>query len=213
MKKHPVNLIHLLTLGRKPLLLRLNEKEDLSLAAAFMEYSGTAGISIDFNEREDLILNVADFLNIRISQELEAISELLSSQADFTRRLHKSPTRQEQQEQILEFAGRIGASRKQLRGDRRAFKRWFGADTVLERCKRKISERDYEVVDMLERLGHISAEAISLNHRTLDKKQCWERIKLEELIRKLLMYNGDHRVRIEAFKCLSRALKALPKRL
>ena len=213
MKPHHLGLKTLFTLGRKPLMLRLNEKEDQELIAGFMEYSRTAGINIDFNDHWDLLLNIADFLNIRIRQALETISELLNAQADFTRRIHRSPTQKEQQEQVLEFAARIGANKKQLKKDRQAFKRWFGVDTVLERCKKRVAELEYAIADKLERLGHISAEALSHNHRSLNRQQCWERIKLEELIRRLLMYNGDHRVRIEAFKCLSLAVKVLPKQI
>ena len=203
----------LLTLGRKPLMRKLNEKEDRELIDGFVEYSKTAGINIDFKDRGDLLLNLADFLNIRISHELEAISNLLNAQADFTRRIHKSPTQVEQQEQVLEFAAKLGADKKQLKKDRQAFKRWFGVDTVLERCKKRVAEYEYAIADKLERLGHISAEALSQDHRSLDRQQCWERIKLEELIRRLLMYSGDHRVRIEAFKCLSLAVKVLPKKI
>ncbi len=199
MKADRADLQKLLTLGRKPLMLRLNEKEDRKLIADFIEYSKTAGISIDFRDRGDLLLNIADFLNIRIYQDLETISELLNAQADFTRRIHKSPTQKEQQEQILEFAARIGADKKQLKKDRQAFKRWFGVDTVLERCKKRVAEHEYAIADKLERLGYISAEALSEDHRSLDRQQCWERTKLEDLIRRLLMYSGDHRVRIEAF--------------
>ena len=211
MRAHHHDLNKLFTLGRKPLMLRLNAKEDRNLVDGFIRYSETAGINIDFNDHGDVLLNIADFLNIQISMELDRISELLTHQADFTRRIHKSPTRKEQQEQILEFATRIGADKKQLQKDRQAFRRWFGVDTVLERCKKRIAEREYTIVDMLERLGAICSASLAHEHQYLNNQQCWERIKLEELIRRLLMYNGDHRVRIEAFKCLSRAIKALPK--
>ncbi|NNF45387.1 MAG: hypothetical protein HKN69_01335, partial [Desulfofustis sp.] len=211
MKADRAELKKLLILGRKPLMLRLNEKEDRKLIDGFVEYSKTAGINIDFRDRGDLLLNMADFLTVRINHELEVIRELLNAQADFTRRIHKSPTQIEQQEQVLEFAARIGADKKQLKKDRQALKRWFGVDTVLERCKKRVAEHEYAIADKLERLGHISAEALSQDHRSLNREQCWERIKLEELIRKLLMYSGDHRVKIEAFKCLSLAVKVLPK--
>ena len=213
MKVHRQELKSLLTLGRKPLMLRLNAKEDRALIDGFLDYSKTAGINIDFSDYQDVPLNLADFLTIRINQELDQISEMLAHQADFTRRIHKSPTHRELQEQILEFAAKLGSNKKQLKKDRQAFKRWFGADTVLERCKRQIAEREYLIVDMLERVGAICGLSLSHDHQHLDKQQCWERIKLEELIRRLLMYNGDHRVRIAAFRCLSQAIKALPKAL
>ena len=210
MRKFPLELTELLTLNRTPLQLKLYPHEDRELSKGFVEYCEGINTEPDYGNRARLALRITDFLLLRINMELEAVAALRKGLADFNQRLHLAVSIHEKQEYILAFAAYMGADKRCLRRDRRAFRRWFGADTVIERCQRRIAAHEYSICDILNRLGNSVVAAMQANPDEETRKLTWERIDLENLTRKLLVYQGDPRVRIAAFACLACSIAGLP---
>ena len=109
---------------------------------------------------------------------------------------------------VLDFARALGASGRQIAGDRKAFRRWFGLDTVMERYRRQIAMAEREAAFGLGRLGVMVAAL--LGQAPYDAAGIWRRSGLEAAVIAALAYPGDARVRTAAFECLSALLAAVP---
>lgn len=151
-----------------------------------------------------------DFIKQLISEELNGISDLRHRYHRFNQLISRAVTQEERQNHILKFAKDLGASTKQLAGDQRAFKRWFGQDAVVERYQRRLVETERKVTFCLGRLGTWSNHLLCDNHQLDNQYSMWRRLDLETLLKPLLAYDGDSRVRIAAFQCLAQAIKGLP---
>ncbi len=212
MRKFPPELTELLTLNRTSLQRKLHTHEDKELSRDFVEYYRESNKNPDYENRAGLALQISNFLSLRINIEMETIAGLNKNLANFNQRLHLAGSVHERQENILAFAARMGADKRSLRRDRRAFRRWFGADTVIERCQRRLAGHEYRIVDILNRLGNVVVVAVQggPDEEERSRNQAWERIDLEKLTQNLLVYQGDPRVRIAAFSCLARGITGLP---
>ena len=71
------------------------------------------------------------YLCLCIERELKALEELRRLNADFRRSLAHVSSEQEHRQLTLKYASDLGAKRRQLRGDARAFRRWFDDEAVL----------------------------------------------------------------------------------
>lgn len=196
-----------LTLGLTP---RIAQMERQLIADLAQRFEATAA---PVNGREpisDKPLRYIDFIKQLISDELRSITSLRHRYAEYNRMMARAVTEEERQQLILELARDLGAGKQQLAGDRRAFKRWFGADVVVERYQRRLIETERKVAFALERMG-VWASQLLTEHGALDGyRLLWRRLDIEPLIKPLLAYDGDSRVRIAAFKSLAAALRSLP---
>lgn len=148
------------------------------------------------------------FLLLAVEEELAAIESLRRRQGEFGKRLARVSTGEERRFHVLEYARDLGASRRRLRGDRRAFARWFDADAVNDRYQRKLAGHERQLAFILGRVGAISARVF--REEAAEAGHLWQRFELEKTIQPLLTYIGDSRVCIAAFRSLSTALRALP---
>ncbi len=154
-------------------------------------------------------------LSLFLAYDLERrqlyIRQLRLDYADYNRRYLGAVTDSEREHHMLEFARTLGANRRQLAGDRKAFQRWFGHDTLVERYQRRQAIADRGIAFALGRLGAISAvlleQASTAQHGSTD---LWPRLELESTLLPLLAHDGDPRVRVAAFNALATALHALP---
>ncbi len=160
-----------------------------------------------------LSYQIIGFLVDTFKGELALIKSLQSLQADFNQRFASANTAYEKKELILQFNRDCGASPAQIRGDKRAFKRWFGYDVVIERCHRRISRAAYRIVFMLNRLGVIVAMAIDDSVDDMETEKILNHINMEKTLKPLLAFNGDERVRIETFRCMARIIRTLPSQI
>jgi len=213
MRKFPLEITELLTLNRTSLQRKLHIHEDKELSLDFEEYCRENNFDPDYKDKAGLALQIADFLSFKINIAMEAVAILRKELADFNQRLQLAVSVHEKQGYILAFAASLGADKRCLRHDQRAFRRWFGADTVIERCQRQQAEHEYRIVDILNRLGNIVVAAVQTGTDEEKEQSTWEHINLEELTRRLLRYQGDPRVRIAAFSCLARGIAGLPAKL
>lgn len=132
----------------------------------------------------------------------ETIASLNAAEQQFQTRLANAIDEAEQRAAILDFAGALGADRKQLQSDRRAFGAWFDGDAVLERYHKRIGERERALAHALECLGQVAAEAIAADRRMVDTALFVD--LAENLLVEMRAWPGDARVRRAAHLCLAR---------
>ncbi len=166
----------------------------------------------DWVKRDDTGIDAAEisqlqFMLFQVSEQNQAISRLKKNYQKFTRNYLKSIDEIERQQHILNFSADLGANSKTLKGDNKAFSRWFGRDALVERFQAKLFEQQRCLGFYLDRLGSL-CKHILIKQKVAE--QTWKRLGIEDVIRPLLAFEGDERVRVETFKCLSRAVGALP---
>lgn len=147
-----------------------------------------------------------------LAQRIEALAErtrqLHRQQGAFNRRYAQAPGNAERHALILEAAAQLGASPKQLAGDAQALKRWFGADAIGERFRRRLSETERRLALCLRRLGATAAHALAAASADA-VPQLWSRLDLERGVSPGLFYEGATQVREAAFSGLAEALHAI----
>ena len=202
----------LLERGLHPVWIRLHADQMDEIQRVFCDWSRArddAGNAAAPDERQR-IQRLVDFLVHWIRQKLEQVDHLEDRFTEFRQHHARAATRDERREHILDFAQAMGASQRQLRGDRRAFARWFGHDAITERYLKRRAENERKLAFVLGRLGVLCSLLLKTAGVAEDAARAWRRIGLEKLIKPLLSYPGDTRIRTESFRCLASALQALP---
>ncbi|GHA80159.1 hypothetical protein [Cognatilysobacter bugurensis] len=126
----------------------------------------------------------------------------------FQERLLLAETERVRHELMLEFLASLGASERQLRGDRRALQRWLDADAVAERHDRERARIERRIRFCLERLGPL-AQHLCTVQPDIAGTPIWDVLDLERSLRVLLGFPGDPRIRESALACLRTALAGL----
>ncbi|HRD68417.1 MAG TPA: HEAT repeat domain-containing protein, partial [Candidatus Competibacter sp.] len=157
-----------------------------------------------------LLYRLLIFLRYELDRRQDLIRRLRLDYADYNRRYLGAVTPEERQHHMLAFAKILGASRRRSAGDRAAFRRWLGHDTLVERYQRRHATHDRRLAFALERLGVIGARLLEKAGPSHGHGLLWPRLELEPLLLPLLAYDGDARVRVAAFRALARTLRALP---
>jgi poly-gamma-glutamate synthase PgsB/CapB len=153
---------------------------------------------------------VLQYLMQWVRDQLQIIAALRDAYDEFVQQHGHSASAAERSRFILAFAETLGASPAQLRGDRRALKRWFGFEAVSERFHRRTAEAERDVAFVLQRIGIICSADLKTLETTREAKQRWRRINLEPLVKPLLAYRNSTAIRIAAFYSLATALRVLP---
>jgi len=191
----------ILSLGLRPLALRVEARRLLEIENQLLA-SG-----IDPAEPESTA--VVEFLVEAAQQATKELASLRQSYVDFASSYQNAGGAEECDEIVLEFAKRLGSRGISLREDRRALSRWFGYDAVVERFGRREQIAEQWIGFLIERVGSI-ASAVMRQTSTDDALPLFRSFQVESLATPLLGHVGDERIRIEAFRCLSRCLTALP---
>ncbi|SMC54535.1 poly-gamma-glutamate synthase PgsB/CapB [Desulfocicer vacuolatum DSM 3385] len=186
-------------------------KENIGeLTKSLMKRDGLKNPPEHTTQKAWLSYQILNFLVDTFKGELDTINALLFMQADFTQRFASATTSLEKKELILQFARDLGASPAGIRGDKKAFKRWFGYDAVLERCRTRISRAEYRLVFLLNRFGAIASILLKNSDHETEQTRLLNHVNIEKTLKPLLAYNGDERVKIETFRCMSQIIKGLP---
>ena len=111
------------------------------------------------------------FLLHEIDRILLERSRLSSAYSQFSVRLSEVLTRREKTELILRFSAQLGASRRQLRGDRRSIRRYFDDDAITERYFNLMAKRDQELSLVLERLGYVYGVVLAETGEGWERRQ------------------------------------------
>ena len=147
---------------------------------------------------------LVEFLRSKIQAETERMAALQKHRQLFEMHFTRALTDYDRREHILHFAKELGAKPHQLREDRRAFSRYFGYDAIVDRYHRRYAATERELAFCLGRLGTLAAFVV--RKRSDDINSLWEEFGLEKTLKPLLIYDGDSRVRIAAFRCMSAVL-------
>ncbi len=173
---------------------------------------------------------LTDFLFLHTNQLLDQLSDLREDNREFRKTLGRLRTDTERQQLILHYATNLGATPRQLRGDRRAFSRWFDEEAVNDRFLKQSGELELALAFAFERLSQIlgfifqrsirhhweeagerSASAqLELNERL---RKLWRRLSLESRLQKAMVFEGDARIHVAVLKCLRAAIEPLPEDL
>ncbi|MCH9698046.1 MAG: hypothetical protein K0U68_08090 [Gammaproteobacteria bacterium] len=154
--------------------------------------------------------HILRFLLYEIGQSQTRLEKLRTRYGNYSNRYTKAVSDQERQRLILDYARDLGANDQHIKGDRKAFKRWFGHDAVSDRYQRRSLETERYISFVLDAAGRIAALLLKTDGKTVGYQQLWERIKIEPVIKPLLVHRGDRRVVSSAFHCLTQALKSMP---
>lgn len=153
------------------------------------------------------------FLLYVLRQYQERLKILQKGYSEYSKRYARAKTEEEKQSFILEYVQDLGANPRQLLGDKRAFKRWFGHDAVLDRYHKRHLALERDISFTLRCLRDIGILLLQEEGEISGYQHLWTRLGLEENLTPLLSYSGDNRVVVEAFQCLSGVLQAMPRAL
>ena len=133
--------------------------------------------------------------------QLQTIDRFQAAERDFQSRMANALDETAHRNAVIDFARALGADARRLRRDRKAFAAWFDADAVLERCHKRIGERERALAHAVERLGPIMADAVisdplGLNPALLNE---WA----TKVWTPTLGWRGDPRVREAAYRSLA----------
>ena len=180
-----------------------------ALADQFLSFLSDAGLSFDAKDMESRTPELVEFLASNLRQRQERITELRRLQADFNTNYARALSDREKEQHILSVARKLGSAGSSLRKDREAFRRWFGYDTIVERVNRRICQCEYELTILLNVLGGIGPLALFEAGDVLSQDRLWNRFGLGNLLKSMLVFRGDPRVKIQGFKCLAGCFAAL----
>lgn len=183
-----------------PIQRRLEARHIMPLATACEAYLGRTGGDLD-------AARLADFLLHGVIEGMKELDRLGHLHRAFSQRYAAAPDDAARQQEILRFAGELGAGWRQLRGDRRAFARWFDRDAIEDRLTTRVGAGEQRLAFLLDRLGRFAASAAA---GADDPVRYWGRLDLEGRLAALFAYPGDARLRLAAFYTLSAVLRALP---
>ncbi|MDO9104528.1 MAG: hypothetical protein Q7U57_06155 [Methylovulum sp.] len=168
------------------------------------------------NDRTELGLkaqHLVKFMLYEINQIILSLAALKDQNSEYSKRYNKALTDEDKKHHILAYAEELGATRRQLRQDARAFKRWFGHDAVSDRYQRRYLETERYLSFVLQCLGRAAALVLAEDGEIIGHQHLWQQLALEPVLKPLLEYKGDKRVVISAFTTLSLTLRDLPEDL
>jgi poly-gamma-glutamate synthase PgsB/CapB len=157
---------------------------------------------------DEFLASIVTFLTAELKQQLALLDQQQKHYQSFLTNSHNAATELEQREYILQFSSQLGASQKQLNGDKKAFKRYFGADAISERYARSNKDNEHYITFILDRLAHITSHWFT-ELDTQDIKQNWRQIQLEPLLVNMLTHFQEDRLKHATFKCLSFIIRHL----
>lgn len=134
-------------------------------------------------------LRVARFIASQIHGLMARVAELRDGQVNFARRFALMVSVSERRQMVLRYARELGALPGQLRGDARAFNRWFGPDAVQDRARVQISQAERLLCFLLQSLGRIS---VGFLKQSRNVSADWGELLIEDTVAPLLAWEGTH---------------------
>ncbi|NOT57941.1 MAG: hypothetical protein HOP18_25335 [Deltaproteobacteria bacterium] len=180
------------------------------LAQEFQKRSADPRWLGDDSLRPPFQQQVVIFVKQKVLAEQHGITALRQRYATFNAAYLNANSDEEKQLHILEYARDLGASPQQLRGDRRAFARYFGHDAVTDRFSRRFHTAEYQLSFYAERLGVMTARALAEYAESDVRERVWRHLGIEAAVKPLFFYDGDPRVGTSALRCLASVLLELP---
>lgn len=195
------SLTQFLSLGLRPLAQRVEARRLLELEETLL----SSGVDPEAPDSKVVV----EFFVTTAQRATKELASLRQSYVDFASSYQNAHGADECDEIVLEFAKRLGSRGVSLHEDRKALGRWFGYDAVVERFGRREQIGEQWIGFLIERVGSI-ASAVMRDASVDQTLPLFRSFQVESLATPLITHVGDERVRIEAFRCLSRCLTALP---
>ena len=123
---------------------------------ALIERLGSDGVSREGPEPKTVVAALVQIAD----EEVAALANLRRDYVEFASNHQRALSSDERDESILDFAQRLGSRGAELARDRRALRRWFGYDAVVERLSRQEQVAEQSIGFLLERVGSISSAMI-----------------------------------------------------
>jgi|Deesub1362A_J573_1020465.scaffolds.fasta_scaffold00412_10 poly-gamma-glutamate synthase PgsB/CapB len=199
----------LLITGMPPFFTKMEARRIEGIINEFLSWLSASDRPLP-DERTELQRELIAFLSYNIKTKLSRTEELKKQHLEFIKGLQSLVTTEDIRRHILEYARDLGASPRQLKGDRRAFNRWFGQDAVTDRYRRILLETEKMIALSLDCLGRIAADFISIHGEALGYRRLWRHFKIEQLLTPFFSYEVPTNIRLNAFRAMSRILKAMP---
>jgi gamma-polyglutamate synthase len=205
-------IIDLLASGQNPYWLQLHADLLERLCSDFDDWPAATTVEADYQGSGSSrnAQHLIHFMRYELNQIVASLANLKNRFSEYGKRYTKALNDDDKKTYILDYAKELGASRRQLRLDKRAFERWFGHDAVSDRYQRRYLETERYLSFVLQCLGRLSERVLSENGKAIDYPELWRSLALEPIIKPLLDYKGEQRVVIGAFKALAAAIRALP---
>ena len=153
-----------------------------------------------------------EFLRQSIERSIQRVHSLTERFREFQRLYPLAPNETEQQRTILDFARDLGASARQLKGDAKAFGRFFDYDAVVERYNRRRNEAEQLTEFALNRWGCAIAAVFS-KAVIPGVSRLWFRLEVESICCSVIEFRFDERVQQAAWNCLRDATSEIPPEL
>lgn len=203
---------HLLSLGQHQYWHKLNRDLLVQFFSRFKQWPQTIALDDESGRSREgrMAQHIVSFLLHDLEQSQQKLERMKSRYAEYSQRYTKAISDDEKTTYMLNYAQELGATGRQLKADRLAFKRWFGHDALSDRYRRRHLQNERYLSFSLQCLGRIAALAIQRDGEAVGYQRLWQRLALQPVIEPLLDYDGDKRVIASAFHALTEALLALP---
>lgn len=196
-EKEQARLSDVLARGIHPRLLRA----DAPLLVELERY-----LSSSLADANDSWLAACAQMSAWVSARLLRYTELGHIDEEYSVRVARAPDAATRQQVILDFARALGADEWQIKGDTKAFGRWFGLDAVTERARRQRAGEERRAMFGIGRLAEMVAELLANSGDHARGFALWTRSGIEDAVLAAAAHTGDARVRSAAYACLVRAL-------
>ena len=137
-------------------------------------------------------------------QQRDAITALNKAETLFQTRFASAVDDAEGRAAIVDFARALGADEQRIRRDMRALDKFFDADAVQERFRKRLGERQRALAYALERLGPVAGEALAADPRAASSP--FFTTEFHELLGQMRSWHGDPRIRQAAHACFRQAV-------
>lgn len=164
---------------------------------------------VDSNTQYSLRVMVVQFLKVALEQRQELRQKQALAYKQFTQVLGRSHTDQDREQAMLRYCQHLGFSTQQLKGDQKAFTRWFDQQAVRERYLRRQAQLNRQLAFIGQRLGLLCVDELAVHP---SPTELWYQLRIEESVIPLFM-DTEHRVALAAFTALKQAVLQLPEAL
>lgn len=152
-------------------------------------------------------LALARFFGEHIATGLTDLAHCRQLHMEFLRHTHQSQAEAaDPAPQLLQYAADLGASARQLAGDRAALSRWFAADALHDRHYRRVADIERQLGLLLQLYGLQCRFSIANG----DPDHQWRQLGAEATLAPFIADDGNQHLRFEAFRALAEGLRALP---
>ena len=181
-RPQPLSISHkeiknLLIRGQNPYWYQLNADLVKRLIDSFDRWPAAPVVEAE-HERRKLgrkSQHLVSFMRYEINQIIARLAALKNHNSEYSKHYTKALSDQDKKQHILDYAEELGATRRQLRQDALAFKRWFGHDAVSDRYQHRYLETERYLSFVLQCLGRMSALVLTEDGEIVGYQRLWQR--------------------------------------